>query len=210
MKVDIWSLFDLLAPCCLCCGLPAGRALPLCAGCDRDLPRLAGDIPLPGLDRCLAATAYAFPVDRLVQQLKFGGRLPVARVLGQVLAGAVREAGQPLPAVLLPVPLHPQRRRERGYNQAARLAAVAGGALGLPVLEQALVRTRATPAQSGLDLAARRRNLQGAFAVRAPLPSHVAVVDDVVTTGSTLQAVATALRAAGVARVEAWAVAHTL
>lgn len=230
--MDIWSLFDLFAPPCLVCGLTAGRGLPLCRGCRQDLPLIPAPCPtcalplpddeaptcpgcrrrppLPGI--AVAATAYGFPVDSLVQQLKFGGRQPVARVLGDLLANAARGryCGNTLPAALVPVPLHPARQRQRGFNQAERIAAAAGAALGIPVLRDAVRRSRATPAQSGLDLRQRRRNLRNAFRVTGELPAHIAIVDDVVTTGSTLLALGRTLQGAGVKRIDAWAVARTL
>lgn len=226
----MWIYFDLLAPLCCVCGLSSpGR---LCPGCRADLPRLPplcarcgdalpGNGPCPGcrreslpIGRTLAALPYAFPVDRLVQQLKFDGRLPRAAVLGGLLADAAGAAGADrgpdCPAALVPVPLHPRRLRERGYNQAERIAAVTGRRLGLPVLADAVVRHRHTPAQSGLDLAQRQRNLHDAFSVAGALPAHVALIDDVMTTGSTLQALAGVLRAAGVAHVDAWVVARAV
>lgn len=239
-QVNIWPIFDLVAPCCAACGLATDRCGSLCAGCTRDLPALQNPCPRcglpaagtglagdagdgagctgahdPAVHRTLAACAYAFPLDALVQQLKFGGRLPLARPLGRLLADAVRREtglrdGNPLPAALLPVPLHPARERQRGFNQAEAIARVVATEMRIPLLADAVRRRRDTPAQSGLDLAARRRNLQGAFTVRGPLPAHVALVDDVITTGSTMAALATVLRRRGVARVEAWAVARTL
>jgi len=239
-QVNIWSIFDLVAPCCAACGLPTDRCGSLCTGCTRDLPALHNPCPRcglpaagtglagnasdgarctgahdPAVDRTLAACAYAFPVDALVQQLKFGGRLPLARPLGRLLANAVRRdarpgAAGPLPAALLPVPLHPSRERQRGFNQAEAIARAAATELRIPLLAGAVHRRRDTPAQSGLDLAARRRNLQGAFTVSEPLPAHIALVDDVITTGSTMAALASVLRAHGVRRVDAWAVARTL
>jgi ComF family protein len=163
------------------------------------------------LQRVVAATAYAFPVDALVRQLKFSGRLPVAGTLASVLLEQVQQlpAGE-RPQALLPVPLHAQRQRERGYNQAEMIARPVARALGIPLRNDALQRTRATSAQSGHDLRARQMNLAGAFAVTAALPAHVAIVDDVMTSGSTLRAVAGTLAEAGVTRVDAWVVARTL
>lgn len=249
-QVNVWSLFDLIAPCCPACGLAAGRCGSLCAGCTSDLPALRNPCPRcglpatgndhaggdqadsgggddnradsncagahdPAVERTLAACAYAFPLDALVQQLKFGGRLPLARPLGRLLADAVRRDaalrhGASLPAALLPVPLHPARERQRGFNQAEAIARAAAAELGIPLLAGAVRRRRDTPAQSGLDLAARRRNLQGAFTVSGSLPAHIALVDDVITTGSTMAALAAVLRRHGVTRVDAWAVARTL
>lgn len=233
--MNIWSIIDLFALSCLVCGGNAGRGLPLCRGCEADLPRIpdpcpgcalplpsgqaAGTGPCPACRRgrpldgiAVAATAYAFPVDALVQQLKFGGRQPVAPVLGALLARAVREryGADRLPEAIVPVPLHARRLRERGFNQATLIARAASRALRVPVLANAVQRPRETTAQSGLDLRRRRRNLQDAFVVTAPLPAHVAIVDDVVTSGSTVASLAGALSRAGATRIDAWAVARTL
>lgn len=160
----------------------------------------------------LAPCRYEFPADRLVQELKFHGRLPAARVLGHLLAQAATaaHANRPLPAALVPIPLHRKRLRERGFNQAERIAREAGRRLGIPVNAGAVERTRHTSAQSGLDLALRQGNLAGAFRVVAPLPPHVAVIDDVITSGSTMLAVAETLAAAGVTTIEAWSATRTL
>lgn len=189
---------------CPTCALPLPD--PGAAAC----PACRRGPPLTGI--AVAATAYGFPIDSLVQQLKFGGRQPVARVLGDLLADTVRDRYRELtlPSALVPVPLHPARQRQRGFNQAERIAAAAGATLGIPVLRDAVQRLRATPAQSGLDLRQRRRNLRNAFRVTGELPAHVAIVDDVVTTGSTLLALGRTLHDAGVTRIDAWAVARTL
>lgn len=115
-----------------------------------------------------------------------------------------------LPERLICVPLHPQRLRERGYNQALELAKPLARALRIPLDADALIRLRHTSAQTGLDAKARRRNLHAAFAVADParLPAHVAVIDDVMTTGTTLRECARVLRQAGVARVDVWALAR--
>jgi len=117
----------------------------------------------------------------------------------------------PRPDALVPLPLHRARLRSRGYDQALELSRPLAQAFGLPLLDRALVRRRATPAQSRLDAAARRRNLRGAFDAdpAVVLPPHVAIVDDVVTTGATLHAAARALRRAGAQRVDAWVCART-
>ncbi len=213
-KVYGWSLFDLVAPACAGCGMahPAGVG-QLCAGCEADMPAAPHDADV------IAACAYAFPVDTLIQRLKFDGQLPLARPLGHLLAHAVRVQrphDAPLPQALIPVPLHPARERQRGFNQAEAIARVVGRELAIPVCSRAVARLRNTSAQSGLDLEKRRRNLQRAFALQlnftrqVPLLTHVAVIDDVVTTGSTLAALAGVLRAGGVRHIETWVVAKTL
>jgi ComF family protein len=109
---------------------------------------------------------------------------------------------------LVPVPLHARRLRQRGHDQALGLARDWGRALGVPVIANALRRERDTQPQTELDGEARRRNLEGAFGMRGAAPVHVALVDDVLTTGSTLAAAVAALRAGGVRRIDAWVLAR--
>jgi ComF family protein len=162
----------------------------------------------PPLDAACAAFVYGFPVDRLLPRLKFHGDLAAGRLLSAAMAAAC--AGMPRPEALLPLPLARARLRRRGYDQALELARPLARAFGIPLLDGVLVRRRDTAPQSTLDAAARRRNLRGAFAVPAGagLPAHLALVDDVMTTGATLHAAARALRRAGVARVDAWVCAR--
>ena len=228
--VDGWLRrlsFALLPASCLLCGGPGGCQRDLCPPCQADLlrntcacPRCA--LPLarpealcgrclkraPAFDAAWAPFVYAAPLAGLLTRFKFAGDLAAGRLLAEL---AIEEypAPQPLPQALLPVPLHPRRLRERGYNQALELARPLARALHLPLLPQALQRQRETPAQSGLSALARRRNLRQAFRVVASrLPAHVALVDDVMTTGATAQECALALHRAGVARLEVWAVAR--
>ena len=155
-----------------------------------------------------AACVYARPLDRLLPRFKFHGDLATGRLLAQWML----DAAPPLPptATLLPVPLHTARLRQRGYDQALELARPLARGLARPLRTDVLHRRRATAAQSELDAADRRRNVRGACAVAAdgPLPEHAVLVDDVMTTGATLQAAALALRRAGVARVDAWVCAR--
>lgn len=225
--VDGWPQrlsFALLPASCLLCGASATAPWDLCEPCRADLRRndtccarcgLPLAVAAAECGRCLkrppayAATwapyLYAAPLAGLLTRFKFGGDLAAGRLLAQ-LALAARAPDLPRPDALLPVPLHTDRLRERGYNQALELAR----ALDLPLLPQALQRLRGTPAQTGLSALARRRNLRGAFAVAAgsTLPAQVALLDDVMTTGVTVQECALALRRAGVARVEVWVLAR--
>jgi ComF family protein len=160
---------------------------------------------------------YAYPVDAWIRALKFGGERVYARVLGVLLArerAALRtDAPQlrALPELIVPVPLHAARYRERGFNQAAEIACVAGNVLRVPVNTTALIRRIATREQSGLSLRKRRRNVRDAFAcVRRICAEHVALVDDVVTTGSTTRAAARTLVESGVRQVEIWAPARAV
>ena len=202
--------------CDACCeALPWNRHA--CMHCAIPLPAVAGAGPQacgtclhkpPPVQATRAAFVYATPLDRLLPRLKFHRDLAAGRLLSQLMARSFADAERP--RALLPVPLHRARLRERGYDQALELAKPLARALRLPLLPDALHRERATTPQSRLDAAHRKRNLRGAFAVapRARLPAHVALVDDVMTTGATLHAAATALRRAGVARVDAWVCAR--
>jgi ComF family protein len=132
-----------------------------------------------------------------------------ARVLGTLLARAFLALRQIAPDLIVPIPLHPQRYRERGFNQAHEIARYAAQLLRIPVGTQYVRRRVPTLEQSGLSLAQRRRNVRGAFeVVRAIEARSVALVDDVLTTGSTARAAAEALSNAGVRHVEVWAVAR--
>ena len=191
-------------PRCLACGDPGDGGHDLCAPCIGDLGRPHA-LRVPPLTGIVAASRYAPPIDRLLLRFKFHGDLAAGRLLAQLLADAAAPA--PRPQALVPVPLHRRRLRERGYDQALELAKPLAKSLSVPLCADALIRTRATPPQTELGGRARRRNLRGAFAVRAPLPAHVALIDDVLTTGATLAEAARTLRAAGVKRVDAWIVA---
>jgi ComF family protein len=228
-RVDGWWTWlgaRLCPPRCLACAEAAVPGTDLCAACAAALPwndaacaRCALPLPVaaeacgaclqrpPPLQAAHAAFRYAAPVDRLLPRFKFHRDLAAGRLLAEAMAR--RFAALPRPDALLAVPLHPSRLRRRGYDQALELGRPLAAALELPLLTGALVRARATRPQSELDAAGRRRNLRGAFTVaRQPLPAHVVLVDDVMTTGATLHAAATALRRAGVARVEAWVCAR--
>lgn len=200
----------LFPPRCCLCGFPgASLDLDLCAICHEDLPwdREAG--------RALTALRFEYPVDDLIRKLKYQQVIAHARVLGVLLAQAADERAGALPKLLVPVPLHGARFRERGFNQAAAIARYAGRLLGIPVAPRAMRRVRDTPSQTALDVIARQQNVRGAFAVagerraaRLRAAAHVALVDDVMTTGSTLQAARETLLEAGLSRVDLWAVAR--
>lgn len=189
------------AVCCPRCALPLSTPAPLCGECLTHEP--------PFTAAC-APFVYASPFDQLMMRFKFGRNLAAGSVLAELWLDALRASPPPRPDALLPVPLHPLRLRERGYNQALELARPLGRALDIALRADLLERTRATSAQSNLDAVERRRNLRGAFAImkNVALPAHVALVDDVMTTGTTLRECARTLLRAGVARVDVWVLAR--
>ena len=195
----------------------------LCAPCDADLPRLSGtrcprcalDSPrgvlcgrclgdAPHYDATVAALAYEFPADALVHALKFRGELALAGFLGSEIARRI--SAIEIDSVV-PVPLSAARLRTRGYNHAAEIARhLLPGKLDLALCE----RSRDTPPQMDLPFAERRRNVRGAFrCTRALMGASIAVVDDVMTTGATLNELARTLKDAGAARVVNLVVART-
>jgi len=188
---------------CRGCGVEIDANSVLCAACLAEIPRLGVALCLRCLasgsapDACTRHTAHrawaAWIYDEraaaVVHALKFQGRPGLATRLGAVIAGSVPPTYRP--DLIVEVPLHRARLRERGYNQAARLADALARDLGVPWLEGALARVRPTRAQTRLGPAARRTNLAGAFMVKAPgalAERSILIVDDVITTGSTLEA----------------------
>jgi ComF family protein len=206
--------------CFLCRGAAAGL---LCAACDAELPRLAGprcprcalDSPRgevcgrclsepPHYDATVAALGYEFPADALVHALKFRGELVLAEHLGAILSRCIAD---PEVDSVIAVPLSTDRLRSRGYNQAVEIARHVAHR---PIELDLCVRERDTPAQMDLPYAERRRNVRGAFRCTRALPgASVAVVDDVMTTGATLDEIAKVLKRAGAGRVVNWVVART-
>lgn len=212
---------------CVLCGLSGGE---LCSGCEVDLhvnthccPRCALPLPPalhghecgrcikrpPPFDAAFSPWVYDYPIDGLIRRLKFARELDVGRLLSERMAQMLLDVRQPLPDALVPVPLSAQRFRERGFNQAAEVTRVLHAKLGLQVLHDRLKRTRHTDPQTELSRTARRRNVRGAFAwLGAKPPRHVALVDDVMTTGETLRACASVLRASGATTVSVWVLAR--
>ena len=219
---------------CLLCDEAADAAMAICTNCEAELPWLGGHcqrcaLPLPdrgltcghclknppGFNRVEAPWRYAFPVDSLITRFKHQAKWPMGRLLGELLSQHLLHAfdeGLPRPDLLLPVPLAERRQRQRGFNQATMLAQWLSAALQLPWQDAWLQRVIDTPAQQQLDAATRKRNLRRAFAL-APQSRvaglHLALVDDVLTTGATAESLARLLRKAGAARVDVYCLART-
>ncbi|AYC31261.1 ComF family protein [Pseudomonas cavernae] len=219
---------------CLLCDEPADSGLSLCGPCENELPWLGEQcsvcaLPLavdglacgaclqrpPAFSRVETPWRYDFPLDALVTRFKHQAKWPLGRLLADGLSRHLQHAfgeGLPRPDCLLPVPLAKRRLRQRGFNQAALLARWLGTGLQLAVDERLLQRVLETPAQQGLDAATRQRNLRRAFALANPAAvagRHLALVDDVLTTGATAQSLARLLRQAGAARVDVYCLART-
>jgi ComF family protein len=209
------------------CFLCRGKAEALlCRPCDADLPRVKRDLcprcalesPAgavcgrclahpPHYDATIAALAYRFPADVLVQALKFRGQLALAPFLGDLLLKSISSKDVDC---VVPVPLSPERLRSRGYNQALEIARHVAHPAGGRLAPELCERTRDTPAQTDLPLAERAKNVRGAFhCPRLLAGARVAVLDDVMTTGATLDEMAATLKRAGAARVVNWVVART-
>lgn len=218
-----WWLYP---PTCVLCGASGGARRDLCAVCRADLPldapaceTCARPIAMAGVcgqcqrrpppfDAALAALRYQSPVDWLVRRFKFDGRLSCGVVLGELLADTVAASDLDPPDALVPVPLHASRLQRRGFDQARELSRVLAWRLGIPIRDGLLQRVRATPAQSELDAGARRGNVRRAFHAFGRPPGAVALVDDVMTTGSTAAECARELKRAGCAWVSVWAAAR--
>jgi ComF family protein len=217
--------------CVLCRGV--GRPeIDLCSACELDLP--ANDaacsrcaIPLtvdadsscicgaclrrpPAFHAAFVPFRYGYPLDWLVHGLKYRREAACGRILGALLAQRLlaRSAGS-FPDLIIPTPLATRRYRERGFNQAIELARPISAAVGVAWRADLAIRQRDTREQSGLRRKERRRNVRGAFALSEPLLArHVAILDDVVTTGSTAHELSRVLRRGGATRIEVWAVAR--
>ena len=210
---------------CLLCTAPAPLR-PLCDPCHAQLPHLAGArcpqcaTPTtlgrlcgaciahpPAFATATAAYQYAWPLAPLIQQFKYAGNLALAPMLAQALCAA----HPPRVDLIIPMPLGPARLRERGFNQALELARVAGALTHTPVHANACRRVDDRVPQALLPWRERAKNIRGAFVYDADLTGlSIAIVDDVMTTGATLNELARTLRKAGASEVHAWVVARTL
>lgn len=214
---------------CILCATAVGSPLEVCDGCLADLPTVVTSCPRcnavqsteltcgrclrkpPPYQRCVAPFYYVYPADRLLKALKFGQRLGLAPLLGRLMAAELKRRRSDLPNCIIPVPLHRRRLIERGYNQALELARAVSQQLRVPLESAACERIRHTIPQASLAARDRYRNLQGAFKVTGLLNyAHVAILDDVVTTGHTVVELSQELLKAGVERVDVWSFAQTM
>ncbi len=185
---------------CQLCGLTnrAAAEHPVCPGCLIDPPRWQA---------MFSPFHYSGTIRQALLQAKFAADLPPVKSLCLGHATDTVATGL-LPEVLIPVPLHASRWRERGFNQAAEIASFWSQRFNIPVDHQSLRRIKNTVSQSGLNARARRRNIRGAFTCDVIPYQHVAIVDDIITTGSTLDEITRVLQARGAEFIEVWAVAR--
>jgi len=211
---------------CLLCGASDARDV-LCDACAKELPKLPSPrcphcaLPTPNgeicgnclahpphFDTCLAAFEYDFPLDKLVQSFKYGHRLTLGAYFGRTLATLIATATID---AIIPLPLHPERLRERGFNQALELARPVAKALSRPIETSSCHRIRHTPAQAGLAWRERVKNMRGAFHCSEDFSGrHMVLVDDVMTTGASLNECARTLKLHGAASVTLLVVARAL
>jgi ComF family protein len=188
---------------CAQCALPlegGSRPDSLCGRCLKHPP---------AFDHSLSLLRYENKVVQLVTRYKFHDSLSYSRLLAELLLNALVKVEKP--DCIMAVPLHGKRLYQRGFNQSHELAKIIAKKLDVPLTSKAVLRIRETEQQTGLDAKQRRRNIRGAFAVAEPIKyKHVALIDDVVTTGSTVNELARVLKKAGVQTVSVWSIARAI
>ena len=219
---------------CVLCGEKCGSSNHnhLCKQCFSDLPailspcNICGDAlsikvssnvcgsclhTRPFYHKSLIPLEYSFPVSHLVKLLKYKDKVLVSSVLSQILLDRIRQDASGFPEIIIPVPLHPVRLMRRGFNQSALIAETISKELKIPLDQKSCRRIRNTSQQTGFDKSQRGKNIRNAFSVLNSFSAkHVAIVDDVVTTGSTVNELAKTLHHAGVEKIEVWACARTV
>ena len=191
---------------CVICAIPFSEKQTavntlICGKCQKNPPHYTTSL-IPNL--------YASPLKELIAHLKFHNNLSYAPLLAQTFVDSIKHRKNNLPECIIPVPLHQQRLRERGFNQALELARIIAKQLYIPLDYSLCQRKKATPFQSGLNAKQRKQNLKNAFSVeKIHSYKHVAIFDDVVTTGTTVNELAKELKQSGVETIEVWAIART-
>ncbi|MDR2219532.1 MAG: ComF family protein [Methylobacillus sp.] len=217
----------LLPPACVLCGANAREHL-ICPACEDDLPwhdkaqcpvcalptgtgEVCGHclVSPPAFDATRALLAYQFPVSAVLQCYKYAGFLAIAHMMAELFARRLGDVA--MPDVIVPMPLHATRLKERGFNQAVEIGRILARRLNIPFESAHAKRTRYTATQAGLALKERHRNVRGVFAFDARIAGKkIVLLDDIMTTGASLNALALAAKKAGAARVECWVMARTL
>lgn len=237
MRSLIKAIRCILPTSCIVCGQVSARDYSICSDCEQELPRLDAcclrcGIPMngrasrdsscpkcqlspPAFDACNAAFPYESPIDSLVADFKFSARFDIGYSLSRILAEAFNNhyADRSKPELLLPVPLHNSRLRSRGFNQANEICRVLSRRCRVPSSPRALIKTRKTEPQTSMSsAAARKSNLREAFALSGSglfdAVTHIAIVDDVVTTMATVESISRLLRERLDCRIDVWCLAR--
>jgi ComF family protein len=226
-------IITIYPPRCVLCGCPGFNDMDICAACYDNLPWIETAcsqcaLPLatgsggqlkcgqcqqkpPAFDHSVSLFSYQDDAIKLIQQLKFNEKLVNSRLLGSMLATAINNHAADAPDCILPVPLYSKRMRQRGFNQSIELARVVNKACDIPMNVRSVIRVRDTLSQTSLDRKQRRKNIRGAFQLACAINAqHVAILDDVVTTTSTVNELAQLLKKAGVRRVDVWSIARAV
>ena len=229
VRATALALLEWVAPpCCLLCRLEVEYRHGLCQGCWAKLPvneihceccalpmaheSLCGHCQRcpPVFDSVIAPLCYQDPIDQMLCALKYHQQLSFARTAAGLITDTVRESGEPRPDLLVGVPMTHRAVRKRGLNQAVFLARLIGRQLGIPAKSTLIKKLRETDRQSTLNASKRQRNLKGAFHCKGSLEDkHIALVDDILTTGATANEISKVLKAAGANRVDIWVCART-
>ena len=215
--------------CLFCSGSVKNSHLSICSSCLQELPfqsetscpqcglvAAKGEVcghclqSAPAFDITYGLFAYQYPISTLLQKYKYGKQLDIATTLGKLISKRAPSPSVALPDVLIPMPLHPRRLQERGFNQAVEIARVVAHELHIPLDVHACKRVKFSASQVTLPLKERVRNMRNAFTCDRPLDNlKVALLDDVMTTGASLNALASAVKKAGASHVECWVIART-
>jgi ComF family protein len=213
-----------------------GKDLGICQHCLKDLPHHGPACPQCGLlsiqgqlcgaciasppdfDATIAAFTYQYPISQVLQQYKYNQQLFLAETFAELILQKIQpqkiepQKIQPRNIdLIIPMPLHPSRLQERGFNQSLEIARIIGKRCNIPINSQAVSRIKYSPPQASLPLKERVKNMKGAFSCHADLSGlRIALIDDVMTTGASLNALAKACKAKGAAHVECWLIARTL
>lgn len=213
---------------CILCNAANGNELGLCPDCLSDLPfhqdEYCPQCGLPSTNNficgaCIASPPdfdatrsifrYEYPISQLVQHYKYAQQLHLGNLFAKLLQQKL--SAHKLPDLIIPMPLHPKRLTERGFNQSLEVAKILGKALNIPVDYTTCLRTKYSPPQASLPLKLRATNIKGAFACTKSLNGlRVALIDDVMTTGASLNALTKAVKTKGASHVECWVIARTL
>ena len=212
---DVLSAKDLSRCLCDACIADLPLSPPSCIYCAELVPSAKQTchvkvLESSAVDYFISQYHYQNPVSFLIKQLKYNNGLLLAHFFGESLGKHVLTINQPLPEILIAIPLHPKRLRVRGYNQALEIAKVVARGLNIPLVTSVLVRSRYTVSQTECSMGERQTNLSNSFAVSGALTyTSVALIDDVLTTGATLREAGKALKAAGVKHVYGWCCAQS-